>query len=263
MRRKLFFVLAVLAAALLPLGAHAQTITTVSGTVTDPSGIPYAGGQLTATVVPPNGGVSPYVTATGAPLIAPSISNLDANGTFSVGLVANASITPASTHYTFRVCAPFVQPPIGSGTQSCFTVTGVTISGATQSLTATLDAAAPALTHLVQTTRVTKTAAASYTVLPTDDLILANGANNQDIVLPAPSAVPIGKRFTVKMLVGTFTGTGPVNITATGGAALDVWSGGQYQLGFVTGNSIPTTTATGASVTFESDGTQYWIVAQI
>lgn len=185
MRRKIFFVLAALAACFLPLVSHAQTITTVSGTIVDPSGLPYAGGQLTATVVPPNGGVSPFVTATGAPLIAPTVTNLNLNGSFSVGLVANASITPASTHYTFRLCAPFVQPPLGSGTQSCFTITGVTIAGATQDLTTTLKAAAPALTNAPYLVKIfTLTSAQILAIGTTPVAILpAPGANETYVVL--------------------------------------------------------------------------------
>jgi hypothetical protein len=141
MRRKIFFALLILIAFLAPIATHAQTITTVSGKVIDPGGLEYANGQLTITLVGVSGGASPTVTATGSPVIPSQTVNLDSSAQFSVGLVANGSITPASTTYSFRVCGLGVPFPVGATTQSCFSVTGVTISGATQSLSATLNAA--------------------------------------------------------------------------------------------------------------------------
>lgn len=262
MRRKLFFALLILLATLVPLASHAQTVTIVSATIVDPQGIPYANANITAIVVPPNGGVSPYVTATASPLIVPFYAHTDQNGAFSMGLFANASVTPASTHYSFNVnLSPGELLPFGTGGQN-FTVTGITVSGATQNISANLNAVAPPLTHLLNGGNVTVTAVASYIVKQSDNLILANGADNQGIVLPAPAVTPIGKTFTIKMDVGTFT-TGPVNVTATGGAAIDKWSGGNYQICFVTSHCVPTTVSTGGSVTVRNDGTQYWIVAAI
>jgi hypothetical protein len=141
MRRKIFLAVAVLASCLLPLASiHAQTITAVSGTVLDPQGSSFAGGQVTINVVSPSGGVTPFVTATGATMIAPQIVSLSASGSFSVGVVANASISPASTTYTIRACPIGMQLPMGSATQTCVTATGITIAGASQDVSATLNA---------------------------------------------------------------------------------------------------------------------------
>lgn len=182
MLRKIFFALAILAAALAPIGAHAQTITAVSGTVLDPQGLAYAGAQLTATVVAPNGGASPTVTATGAPLNAPQLANLDPTGSFTMGLVANSSVTPGSTTYSFRVCGIPLQPPLASTQQSCFTVTGVTISGATQNISATLNSAAVRLVKIWAPSRVFNTlpaasaASISATTMDTTPAIPATGS---------------------------------------------------------------------------------------
>jgi len=132
MIKKLFATFALLS--LLAIGASAQTITTVTGTVVDPSGVPYANATVNITLVPPAGGVSPFVTATGSPVVMPTTPSTSAAGVFSTNLVANASITPSSTTYSFRVCAPVLAPPLGSGL-GCVTLTGVTITGASQDLT--------------------------------------------------------------------------------------------------------------------------------
>lgn len=140
MRRKILCGLAFLALCLCASVASAQTITTVTGTITDPQGISFAGGQVTIIVVSPSAGVSPTVTATGVPLLQPQVVQLSSSGSFSVGVVANASISPASTTYTIRACPAALAPPIGSSTQNCITATGVTISGASQDVSATLNA---------------------------------------------------------------------------------------------------------------------------
>jgi hypothetical protein len=72
----------------------------------------------------------------------PTVPTANATGVFSTNLVANASITPASTTYNFRVCAPAVPPPLGSG-NTCVTLSAVTIAGASQDLTASFAAVPP------------------------------------------------------------------------------------------------------------------------
>jgi hypothetical protein len=150
----LFFILC----ALLPATLSAQTITTVTGTILDPQGIAFEGGQVTINVVSPSGGVTPTVTATGVPLIAPLVVSLSPTGTFSVGVVANASISPASTTYTIRACPVAVQPPIGSSTQNC-----ATISGASQDVSALLTAAASSLVQTWNPSRIFNTIPAAGT----------------------------------------------------------------------------------------------------
>jgi hypothetical protein len=119
--------------------------TTVTGTVTDPNGLAYANGTITAALVTSN---TPKFTATGQLYIQPSqASGLDLTGSFRVTLADNTTLSPGGTTWNFTVCSAggSVFPSFGKGPQ-CFTVTGVTISGASQSISATLSAAAPALT---------------------------------------------------------------------------------------------------------------------
>jgi len=163
MRKKILLGLFFLASCLVPLASRAQTITTVTGTILDPQGISFAGGQVTINVVSPSGGVTPFVTATGATMIAPQIVTLSSSGSFSVGVVANASISPASTTYTIRACPVGVQPPIGAGTQGCATATGITIAGASQDVSATLNALTASLAQTWNPSRFFNTAPAAGT----------------------------------------------------------------------------------------------------
>lgn len=141
--------LLLLLAAMIPAGA--QTITSVTGTVLDKNGVPY----VNCTVLPVfnnvSGGASPTITATGASLIPPvSPSQCNNLGTFSVSLVANGSITPASTHWTFNICsAPgTAYPDPGSLGSQCFATAQITISGSSQDITGNINAVpAPALIY--------------------------------------------------------------------------------------------------------------------
>jgi hypothetical protein len=151
-----YFLAAAIAVCFLAPPLLAQTITTVTGTILDPTGVPYGGAAVTVTLAPPAGGASPTVTATGSPVVMPVVPTLSASGTFTANLIANASITPASTTYSFRFCAPPIPPPLGSGV-GCFTITGVTIAGASQDISATANASALAL---LGTTNNTSRAAA-------------------------------------------------------------------------------------------------------
>lgn len=149
MRKTGFMKLAlVLAGAFLfAAGASAQNFTTVTGTVVDPNGIPYAGGSMSATLTPgsPGGwtlGGQPYSGRVG-PI------TLDATGKFVANFGSNAAILPAGTQWVVTVNSNQggIPPPLGTGPQT-FSVT-ITISGASQDISATLDAAAPKLTNFV------------------------------------------------------------------------------------------------------------------
>lgn len=122
--------------ALLALPAMAQT-TAVSGTVTDPNGLPYAFGTILPQFVNVSGGASPIFTATGFSMLPPNTpSQLSSTGTFSFGLPSNASLTPSSTQWKFLICSGAGSVPQAFGTgQQCFTTAAVTISGATQNIT--------------------------------------------------------------------------------------------------------------------------------
>jgi hypothetical protein len=130
----------------LTLPAAAQ-FTTVTGTVVDPNGIPYAGGTISPILVIPSGAGSP--TLNGAGYTPPSQpTGLDNNGSFTLRLADNAVLLPASTKWNFMVCSAkgTVNPAIGTGSQ-CFTLaSAITITGASQSITTNLHAAALALT---------------------------------------------------------------------------------------------------------------------
>ena len=124
--------------------AHAQ-FTQVTATVTDPNGIPYAAGTVSAVLTP---GSSSGFTLSGNPYsgrVGPAI--LDSTGSFTLNFGSNALITPASTQWQITVNSNpgGIEPPLGTGPQS-FTVT-MTISGATQNISSTLNAAAPKLTN--------------------------------------------------------------------------------------------------------------------
>lgn len=130
---------------LLPASGFAQ-FTRVSGTVQDSNGIPYAGGTISAVLVPGSAG--------GWRLSGQSYSgrlqntSLDSTGSFTVQMGDNNVILPAGTQWLFTVNSNpgGIQPPLGTGAQT-FTAT-ITITGASQSISATLQAAAPKLTNI-------------------------------------------------------------------------------------------------------------------
>ena len=126
--------------------AFAQ-FTTVTGTVIDPNGVPYALGTIQPTLVIPSGAGSP--TLNGQPYSPPSQPvGLDKSGSFSFNVADNTILLPAGTKWNFQVCSATgtVQPAIGTGPQ-CFSLAApITISGSTQSLTTQLHAVALALT---------------------------------------------------------------------------------------------------------------------
>lgn len=130
-----FFPLAELAAA---------QFTTVTGTVTDPNGLPYAFGTISAGLVLP-GGTSP--TLNGLPYTPPSQpTGLDANGNFTVQLADNTVLLPAATKWTFLICSALGSvPPAGGKGPVCFNVPAQTISGSSQNITASITAVALAL----------------------------------------------------------------------------------------------------------------------
>lgn len=121
--------------------AFAQTA--VSATVVDASGIPYSFARVSAQLVPT--GNAP--TINGAQISPVAFTQADVNGTISFNLWSNALILPANSQWQITVCeTPGVAPPLGTGSQ-CFTITA-TISGASQSLTTAMNAAAPRLTNI-------------------------------------------------------------------------------------------------------------------
>lgn len=177
--------------ALLPAIAGAQTITTVTGTVLDKYGVPYAGGTVLPQFVNVSGGATPTITATGAPLIPPTQGQqLSSTGTFSVNLVANGSITPAATHWQFLICsAPgTIYPDPGSAGPQCFTTGQITIAGASQDITGNINAVpAPALMYANLSRSLGSFQGTSSTGI-TDNTFHALVAAASDIKIPASQA---------------------------------------------------------------------------
>jgi len=142
------FLLAAVAVLLGALVFPAHTLaqfTTVSGTVTDPNGLPYALGTIASSIVASG---TPRFSSNSQPYIQPiQATGLDLAGKFTVTLADNTQLTPGGSTWTFVVCSAqgTVSPSFGKGPQ-CFTVTGVTISGSSQDIGATLRAAATKLT---------------------------------------------------------------------------------------------------------------------
>lgn len=147
----------------LAVAARAQTITAVTATIADPNGIPYSFAPVTINLAPSPGTPSPTIAATGAPVVMPINPTTNSAGAFSVNLIANGSISSAGSTYTFRVCVPPVAPPIGTGA-GCVTITGVTIAGASQDLSATFAAVPPpALANVTNQSRLYNIAPAAGT----------------------------------------------------------------------------------------------------
>ena len=138
------------AALALAAPAAAQQLTAVTGTITDPNTLPYSGATLQAVLITA-GGASPTLTPCTNNVAGCAIQQqspavtLSPTGTFSLSLWANGSILPAGSTYTFILSTRGVPPPFGFGPLS-FQVTGVTISGASQNVSATISGAAPAQT---------------------------------------------------------------------------------------------------------------------
>jgi hypothetical protein len=110
---------------------------TVSGNVTDPNGIPYAGGTITPVLNYP-GGSSP--TLPDGSIYYPPIGpfGLDNAGNFSFQLAANNQITPAGSTWSFIIASARGTVPIAFGKQSVsFQVPNLTLN-ASQDLTSTI-----------------------------------------------------------------------------------------------------------------------------
>jgi len=182
----------------------AAQFTTVTGTVTDPNGLPYANGTIAATLVLP-GGTSP--TLNGFAYTPPSQpAGLNAVGAFVMQLADNTVLLPGATQWNFKVCsaAGTVQPAGGKG-PVCFTVGPLTISGTLQSINSQLTAAAQSLSSSnaggaqgsVPFAGVCNATYASTTVTGTDDTavfvaqlgsVMASSSTTNTIVFPAGKA---------------------------------------------------------------------------
>jgi hypothetical protein len=110
--------------------------TTVSGQVTDtPDSQAWNNGSYVISLVPAGGALSATFSSSGSPATVTYSGNLTATGSYSQsGVTPNASITSTppgvGSVYNFKFC-PQAAPA------QCFSVLGVTVSGATQTVNAT------------------------------------------------------------------------------------------------------------------------------
>lgn len=119
---------------------------TVSGNVTDPRGIPYAGGTIVPIL---NVGGSPTLPGVGGSPYVPPIGPfaLDSAGNFSFQLAANNQILPANSTWSFTISSGTGTVPIAFGKQSVsFTVPNLTLNADTD-ITAQITALVLALTY--------------------------------------------------------------------------------------------------------------------
>jgi hypothetical protein len=156
--------------------ASAQ-FTTVTATVKDSNGIPYAGAVLNAILVPSTGG---GYTLSGQPYsgrIGPV--TLDSAGKFTVNFGDVTLISPGSPQWQITIdsAAATIAGPLGTGPQSfTYTSTGTTISGSTPvSLTTALNALAPQLTNITLGSGSVTSVAASSPIVVTPSPIIATG----------------------------------------------------------------------------------------
>jgi hypothetical protein len=167
------------------LPAFGQNTTAVTGTILDPNGIPYNGATVTAVLSNPSSGTG-YTIPSGAAytgvILVPGAAN--SAGTFSMQLVQNGQLTPGSSTWAFTVCqVPGVTVPIGTGAQ-CFTVTGITISGSSQDISANLNAASLPLTQHFNVSRV-------YATLPA----AGNSSISATTMATAPAIPAVGTTY--------------------------------------------------------------------
>jgi hypothetical protein len=117
--------------------------TTVTGTVIDPNGIPYAGGTITAQLVIT--GTTP--TLNGGSFSMTGAAGLNPAGKFTMRL-ADSNVMVPNLQWSFTVCSGTgtIQPAGGTGPQ-CFTPAPITITSGSQDISAQLQAAALALSN--------------------------------------------------------------------------------------------------------------------
>jgi hypothetical protein len=124
----------------------AAQFTTVSGTVADPNGLPYANGTISAVL-----NISASPTLGGLPYTPPTQPvGLSSAGSFVMLLADNTQLSPGGSQWKFQVCsgAGTIQPAGGNG-PVCFIAGPITISGASQNISAQLQAVALALSSAI------------------------------------------------------------------------------------------------------------------
>lgn len=144
--KKMFSLALVLAGAFLFAPAsRAQNFVSITGTVKDSNGIPYAAGTMSAVLVPGSAGGwtlggQPYSGRVGP-------VTLDSTGKFTANFGNNSVILPAGTQWLITVNSNQggIAPPLGTGAQTFSVTVSLTSSS---DISATLNAAAPKLTNI-------------------------------------------------------------------------------------------------------------------
>lgn len=193
-------------------------LTQVSGTVKDPTGLPYSLGTITATLVISG---SPRFTFNSLPYTPPSQPvGLDTNGSFVMSLGDVNQLTPSGGTWSFHVCSAqgTVQPgsPITAG-PVCFDAPGFIISGTSVNISTQLSAASARLT--------TGGAGGSVTVTP--------GTTGQFAIYSNPTTVSGTPVLTTN---GTLI-TATVPITCANNVQCLVSGGSNGGFGFGTGGT--------------------------
>jgi hypothetical protein len=274
---------------LLPFSLFAQTPTIVTGTVTDINGLPYSNASVSAQLIPTT--ASPTIIVNGIPAQIQGQQNAsaDVNGNFSMNLFCNIAgggcsvIQQVGTQWQITVTTTGTQPPFGKGPQAC-TAT-VTITGATQSLTATFSACpaqtrTSSLSGLPGNGNVTTvssgnlpplftTSVATPTTTPAISYSLSNAAANTVFAnCTGGSAPPAFCALTAAMLPASGPGSGTVTSFSYAETGIDplysatvtnptstpqlVETANTVQPGMVLAGPVPTGTAT--NPTFENAG---------
>ena len=124
--------------------------TTVTGTITDPNGIPYSCGTISATLVTP-GGTAPTLNGLGfstgpynAQLGCPIVPGNNVPGSFIMRLADLSIVLPSGCLWRFTVNIPGEAPPLGFGPQSFTLSLGASvINGASVDISGQLSVVAP------------------------------------------------------------------------------------------------------------------------
>lgn len=215
---------------LFPASSQAQNFTSVSMTVTDPNGLPYSFAVVSAVLTPASPG---GYTLGGFPYsgFLPATA-LDVTGSVTVNMGSNAAILPGGSQWTFSITTPGAQPPIGSGPQA-FQAT-ISISGASQSISATLSAAAPALSKV--------TSGCSVAGFVSGHVISNNGAGACTDAGFSSGNVVTASRAGTQTIQATGANT-TLNVSSTGAqTALNVFPGADTANAFLVQNAAKTTT---------------------
>lgn len=154
--------LLIIAIVLLPALAAAQR-TTVTGTVLDPNGNAYANGTFSADYIPAAGCVSPP-TLSGSPFQTSIPGALTAAGALPSLSLADNNVACTGSQWRFSIC--------NSTKVTCFQVL-ITITGASQTVTSAIQAAAAVL---------------AGTTLPSKEMFTASTTANATANVPAGTA---------------------------------------------------------------------------